>query len=196
MRQLPLLFFGKMGCCVQHFVGALAVTAHIIGQTPPDVFLQVFEAHLLRLRFHEADHEILFPTGYGTIRTAEGDVSGFSIQMEGHGTELGGHFGEEALFEIADDKIAEPLGHDGIANEIGHGFIRVGGHHFHRSAIEPFVALPKGIHFVLPIQPREFPIGQGAEHQIVHLVEGADGKGDVGVPADIIEYAVHIVSLG
>ena len=116
--------------------------------------------------------------------------------MEGHGTELGGHFGEIALFEIADDKIAEPLGHDGIANEIGHGFIRVGGHHFHRSAIEPFIALPKGIHFVLPIQSREFPIGQGAEHQIVHLVEGADGKGDVGVPADIIEYAVHIVSLG
>ena len=115
--------------------------------------------------------------------------------MEGNGGELYGDLRIEFLHVIADQQVPETPGFGGAANELGHGVVCVGGLHLNGVPVEFFVALPKSVFAVAPVHIRELPVGERAKHQIIHLVEGEGGQGDIRIPADVIDDALHKRSL-
>ena len=67
------LFLRQHGGSVQHLVPAFGVTAHIPDSVIGEMVFGIVQGQLLGFRLCEADHEILFPTGHGAVRSPVGD---------------------------------------------------------------------------------------------------------------------------
>ena len=196
MLQLGPLLFRQQRGGVEHFVGALAVPAHVVGPAGANALIQILQTALLGFGLGEADHKILFPPGDGAVRAAKSDVSRESIQMECDCRELDGYLGIEFVHVVADIEIPEALGFRRIPNEVRHGLVLFGGHHLHGFPVKAFEAFAQGMLLVpLPIHIGKLPVGQPAEDQIVHLVEGDYIKGKVCIPTNVIYDAIHSISL-
>ena len=151
-------------------VRTFRVSAEEPAATGPQMLIRVAERQLLRFGTGKADHEILFPPGKGVVRPAEAHEREAALVVKAHGRKLQRRVLPDLIHVIADHKLAEAAGGDGLGNDLLVVEAGARDQDPRGTLVDhlPAIAQPERLRPLLP-DGLEIKIGQQAQHEGVRV---------------------------